>query len=489
MKDRTPKYRGRVKLLPVTGQENIYDMTRADEPDDTGTPFNTRTMLQDSTAQFLKLPVSNPFVDDALRHMPDRVNPVGTIRTTPQQSLGDAWLPCDGSQVTFSEYPELCQILRNVSEAQWSQKTIGTAAESERMSNVVQFKGNWYVAGQGKDGTKHRITIRKSSEILGEYTISGEYEKTQLNTYFSVYNTKLVCSEDLCVAICPVGGTDGNRVVVGYTEDGDSWNWYVSTNNLGLFQFTVISACTDGVFWLVASERVIICSSNPKEPSSWSAITTESSADVNRYGGLSVVDGTFVLTLAQYSHITATPTEVSIRTSKNPPAGFTEVGFIRTGNPKGNAYLSSVQKFNGKYWFAYKYYKDVNAEDIKFAYSDDMKTWAVPDSYLYTNPGEQCNINLVKNDKFMIAQSGNRMKLIGDPLSTTSDISLPTGGAVDVVSIHGDIAIGGKNGVLYYNDYSQETRLLPTISLSSDTTTFIKAKKELDVFEAAQIGG
>ena len=69
MKDRTPKYRGRVKLLPVAGQENIYDMTRADEPDDTGTPFNKRTMLQDSTAKFLQLNAANPFVDDALRQM------------------------------------------------------------------------------------------------------------------------------------------------------------------------------------------------------------------------------------------------------------------------------------------------------------------------------------------------------------------------------------------------------------------------------------
>ena len=32
MKDRIPKYAGRVKLIPVANQPNIYDMVRADEP-------------------------------------------------------------------------------------------------------------------------------------------------------------------------------------------------------------------------------------------------------------------------------------------------------------------------------------------------------------------------------------------------------------------------------------------------------------------------
>ena len=38
--DRVPKYPGRVKLAPVAGQENTYDMIRADEPIVKGTPIN-----------------------------------------------------------------------------------------------------------------------------------------------------------------------------------------------------------------------------------------------------------------------------------------------------------------------------------------------------------------------------------------------------------------------------------------------------------------
>lgn len=50
MKDRIPKYPGRVKLTPVAGQANVYDMVRADEPVEDGTPLNKATLLTDQTA-------------------------------------------------------------------------------------------------------------------------------------------------------------------------------------------------------------------------------------------------------------------------------------------------------------------------------------------------------------------------------------------------------------------------------------------------------
>lgn len=50
MKDRVPLYPGRVKLTPVSGQENTYDMVRADEPTQEGTPLNKASLLQDETA-------------------------------------------------------------------------------------------------------------------------------------------------------------------------------------------------------------------------------------------------------------------------------------------------------------------------------------------------------------------------------------------------------------------------------------------------------
>lgn len=55
MQDRVPLYPGRVKLVPVSGQENTYDMTRADQPTQEGTPLNKATFWADNTATLFGL--------------------------------------------------------------------------------------------------------------------------------------------------------------------------------------------------------------------------------------------------------------------------------------------------------------------------------------------------------------------------------------------------------------------------------------------------
>ena len=55
MKDRASLYPGRVKLIPVSGQENTYDMVRADEPTQNGDPLSKATFLKDDTATLFGL--------------------------------------------------------------------------------------------------------------------------------------------------------------------------------------------------------------------------------------------------------------------------------------------------------------------------------------------------------------------------------------------------------------------------------------------------
>lgn len=50
MQDRVPLYPGRVKMTPVAGQANTFDMVRADDPTQAGTPINKATLLKDATA-------------------------------------------------------------------------------------------------------------------------------------------------------------------------------------------------------------------------------------------------------------------------------------------------------------------------------------------------------------------------------------------------------------------------------------------------------
>lgn len=55
MQDRVPLYPGRVMLTPVPGQENTFDMVRADSPTQEGTPLNKANLLKDATAAMFGL--------------------------------------------------------------------------------------------------------------------------------------------------------------------------------------------------------------------------------------------------------------------------------------------------------------------------------------------------------------------------------------------------------------------------------------------------
>lgn len=71
MKDRVSTYPGRVRLTPVSGQENVYDLERADQPTETGTPLNKANLLSDEVAEFLDLP-NTATPNDAFRALKEK---------------------------------------------------------------------------------------------------------------------------------------------------------------------------------------------------------------------------------------------------------------------------------------------------------------------------------------------------------------------------------------------------------------------------------
>lgn len=76
MKDRVPLYPGRVKLTPVAGQPYVYDLTRADQPTEAGTPLNKATLLTDETAALYGLD-ETATVNDALAAADERIRKSG----------------------------------------------------------------------------------------------------------------------------------------------------------------------------------------------------------------------------------------------------------------------------------------------------------------------------------------------------------------------------------------------------------------------------
>lgn len=65
MRDRVSLFPGRVKLTPVAGQENTFDLVRADQPTDVGTELSKKNLLQDSTEISLFGSAADRTVDDA----------------------------------------------------------------------------------------------------------------------------------------------------------------------------------------------------------------------------------------------------------------------------------------------------------------------------------------------------------------------------------------------------------------------------------------
>lgn len=156
MKDRIPLYPGRVKLNPVTGQENTYDMVRADEPTQEGTPLNKATLLKDNTAKALGLTSEDPTVNEALLKIFNTANSKARIVTGNYVGTG-TYGPKNPCSLTFDFTPKIVLMHMGGTHA-YSDSThcmvfvwnitntfdVGSAGDSR---NSVTYSGNtisWY---------------------------------------------------------------------------------------------------------------------------------------------------------------------------------------------------------------------------------------------------------------------------------------------------------------------------------------------------------
>ena len=102
MQDRVPLYPGRVTLTPVSGQANTYDLTRADQPTQEGTPLNKASLLKDATAARLGLGTS-AVPDDILARVPfAEVRMVADVDTTVTMSRGETTLTAAVGDVGYA---------------------------------------------------------------------------------------------------------------------------------------------------------------------------------------------------------------------------------------------------------------------------------------------------------------------------------------------------------------------------------------------------
>ena len=165
MQDRAPTYPGRVTLTPVDGQPNIYDMARADQPTQAGTPINKATLLSDDTAKDYGLTdTAGATPNEAFQALKTNRRPwmIGDTLTTMRTDLGDDWLLCNGAYIDPDEYPDLAEVL--------AKELCGQLNPLGDDGNVFcVYQANGYLVVGGNSGGHPAIAY--TDDLLGDWTI------------------------------------------------------------------------------------------------------------------------------------------------------------------------------------------------------------------------------------------------------------------------------------------------------------------------------
>lgn len=181
MKDRVPLYPGRVKLTPVSGQNNTYDMVRADAPTQEGTPLSKATFLKDSTAAMFGLG-ADALPDDILVLLKTITDNHGTaiangVKIATGSYVGTGTYgsanPCS---LTFEFVPKFVIINSNRNRNDGGTPAIMSAIYSA-LNNPIMF---------GNDGLLAKVTWNENS--INWYTFNAYGAVHQLNESGSMYH-------------------------------------------------------------------------------------------------------------------------------------------------------------------------------------------------------------------------------------------------------------------------------------------------------------
>lgn len=206
--DRVPKYAGRIKLTPVSGQADVFTMTRADEPTVEGTPLDKATL--DSIIQSR---LTGRFYEPTVTRTPN----------TAQSGLTISPIPSSG----WVYDTENRLIARNGSYTIKASSDQNTSAN--RVSDVVENEGWQSVGGteswieishtQALKVYKMRFTIEMQySSRLTRFVIQGSTNGTtwqELGTYTSV-------TTDIAMDYTLINLGDYNYYRLIFTSDGSN---------------------------------------------------------------------------------------------------------------------------------------------------------------------------------------------------------------------------------------------------------------------------
>ena len=164
MYDRLPLYPGRVKLIPVEGQENVFDMVRADSPKQDGTALNKANLLKDETAADYGL------TEDAV---PDEVfqKLSGSIGLTETESSAYQIQNMNGEDVSEQVYSALSSFIP--APDSWTVlQQIDTSTSGSETYPKVELSGGYrkFVIVGYCNGYFTTLALQGSASISGSWT-------------------------------------------------------------------------------------------------------------------------------------------------------------------------------------------------------------------------------------------------------------------------------------------------------------------------------
>lgn len=210
MEDRIALYPGRVRMTPVAGQPDLFDMTMADQPTVEGTALNKGNLLSDPTAAL---------ADAEYGETPDTPNEalaliakgkVGVIVRSVATDLGENYALCNGDMYDESECPALSAMLpRNrypKTSPTWYQDT---GARADGYLNINELYNGEFISAIGsysqcqvinKDGSPKGFITRTDMtsdtnarlwyiEHNGTYYLGFLYLGSGNNTAMAVYRS------------------------------------------------------------------------------------------------------------------------------------------------------------------------------------------------------------------------------------------------------------------------------------------------------------
>ena len=195
MQDRIPLYPGRVTMTPVAGQANTFDMVRADDPTQAGTPLNKATLLKDATAALYGLGAS-AVPDDVLAEL--------------------------------GKYKQYWWRRRSINSGWYQVDTAATnrLLKDDTHDTVVYTYGD-SISVSKTDGTitinsTTSMTLRRSTVTVDKLAVlKGKYFKTDVNQQVSSSNIHIVAGD---IYFVPADAS----ITKSYASDSGSTYYYTS---------------------------------------------------------------------------------------------------------------------------------------------------------------------------------------------------------------------------------------------------------------------